>query len=431
MAPRITRIDRHYVEVPFRSVPGRNLDRRIPGWRHFEIIECELSDASVGFGETMLDYTWGETPTEPIERAEGSNAAAMLQNSTSAPALEMALFDALGRSLDIPAHRLIGEQVREAAPVAWWCIDMPAEDWVDEAERAVDRGYTAMKAKGRPWFDLRAQVDALEDVVPEGFKLNVDFNETMQTAEDALPVLKELEKSPIVTSFEDPVGRTDVEGNKRLRRELDVPLANHYGFVDPTTAIQTNMFDVALIAGPEPTGFPEQSAVVSAADWPAWIQMVGTGITAAMAVQLGAVLEPTTWPAVTAHEIYDHPLLTEPLPVEDGAVPIPETPGLGVTVDRDAIEQFRVDGPEELTVPDRLAEVSWPDGRRIYFACGEADMMTYAQDPDNEMPYFTEGVTTRLIPDDGSDAWQDVHRRAGPEPLVIEPGEDGPFDDER
>jgi L-alanine-DL-glutamate epimerase-like enolase superfamily enzyme len=38
----------------------------------------------------------------------------------------------------------------------------------------------------------------------------------------------------------------------------------------------------------------------------------------------------------------DH-LLTEPHPVTDGAIPVPEGPGLGIEVDREAVERLRTD----------------------------------------------------------------------------------------
>jgi L-alanine-DL-glutamate epimerase-like enolase superfamily enzyme len=428
MAPTITRIERHYLEVPFRSVPGRNMHRLNPDFKHFEVLECELSEGSIGYGETMLGYTWGRTTEDAIDRARGADAVATLHNVPEAPALQMALLDAVGRALEVPAHCLLGEQVREAAPVAWWCIDMPAEDLVSEAERALDRGYTAMKAKGRPWFDIRQQIEALEETVPESFELSMDFNETMQPIERAIPLLEELSESPIVAAFEDPVARTDVDGNRRLREELDLPLANHYGAVEPRTAIQTGMFDVALIAGGYPLGVPGQGAVAAEAGWPVWIQNVGTGITAAMTVHQGAVLETATWPAVTAHHIFEETLLTEPLPIEDGAVPVPEAPGLGVTIDRDAIAACRVDGPDAFEVPQRLIEFSWPDGRRIYVAAEKSDVLAYGQESESAMPYFERGANAREVADDGSEAWESVYRQAASEPLVVEPGETAPLE---
>jgi hypothetical protein len=37
---------------------------------------------------------------------------------------------------------------------------------------------------------------------------------------------------------------------------------------------------------------------------------------------------------------------------------------------------------------------------------------------DEGMPYFERGVETRLVPDDGSEAWQNLHDRAAEEPVV-------------
>ena len=53
---------------------------------------------------------------------------------------------------------------------------MPPEDWVKEAEESVKRGYTSIKLKARPWRDIFEQVEAVGKVVPEGYKLDIDFN---------------------------------------------------------------------------------------------------------------------------------------------------------------------------------------------------------------------------------------------------------------
>ena len=106
---------------------------------------------------------------------------------------------------------------------------MPAADWIAECETAIDRGYTAVKLKGRPWFDLREAVAELCAAVPEWFDVGIDFDETLLDAEQALPILETLERHPQVTLFESPVPQEEIDGNRRLRRALDVDLAAHNG----------------------------------------------------------------------------------------------------------------------------------------------------------------------------------------------------------
>ena len=402
--------------VPFRDVPGRNLDRELPHWRYLEIIEVELDDGSVGYGETMFFYTWGQTTDEDVERARGANAAELLWDDSVGAGLQIALFDAVGKSLGVPVHALLGTKVHEETPLSWWCIDMPAGDWVAEAERAVERGYTDLKVKGRPWFDLRGQMEALDEALPEWFSVDIDFNGTLLDADRGLPVLEELQAFPQVSHIEGPIPQDDVPGNRRLTEAIDVPVALHYGIPDPLTALRENVCD-GFIADGGASHLRDVAAVAAMADRRFWLQLVGTGITAAFSLHCGGVFERATLPAINCHQLFEHDLLADSIDVTDGYAKVPDEPGLGHDVDADAIEHFRCDRIEERPNPARLIESDWPDGPTIYLADGEVNfVLEYAR--DEGMPYFERGVETRLVSDDGSDRWRELHERATDGPVV-------------
>jgi L-alanine-DL-glutamate epimerase-like enolase superfamily enzyme len=426
MRTEITSIERYPLKVPFREVPGRNLRRELPHWRYVEVLECTLADGSVGFGETTLFYSWGDTTQSDVDRVVGENAVAHCWDDDIGPGLQIAMFDAVGRSLGVPVHRLLGDPVRDRVPVSWWCIDMPPEDWVAEAERAHEAGYTSLKVKGRPWFDLREQIGALEDALPPSFDVDIDFNGTMLEAERALPILRELESSPLVSHFEDPLARDDLEGHRRLRDELDTPIVSHYGKVDPADVVATGAVDGWVLTGGA-DALRDAGGVAEVHDMPVWLQLIGTGITAAFTRHVGSVVDAAEWPAITGHQIYSDSLLSDPLPVADGTAPVPTDPGLGVDIDRSALERFRTERPSERPNPPRLIEASWPDGRRLYFA-GDVDVMfKYAAQSGTDMPYFEAGATARLVEDDGSDAWQRLYERAQNDPVVIGPDDADPL----
>ena len=63
----------------------------------------------------------------------------------------------------------------------------------------------------------------------------------------------------------------------------------------------------------------------------------------AFTVHLGAVLSHAQWPAITCHDLWMDDLLMERLEVQDGYIRVPEGPGLGVEVDEEAIERYRVE----------------------------------------------------------------------------------------
>ncbi|MFB6173110.1 MAG: mandelate racemase/muconate lactonizing enzyme family protein [Halobacteriales archaeon] len=410
MNTTVERVERHPVEVPFREVPARNMARELPHWRFLEVCEVELASGHVGMGETLSYYTWGETTDADVERALGADATGLLWDDSLGAGLQIALFDAVGRALDAPIHELLGSKVRDRAPVSWWCIDMPPEDWAAEAERALEAGYTSLKVKGRPWFDLREQLAALEGTLPRSFDVDVDFNGTLRDAERARGVLEDVLAVPQVSHVEGPIPQEDVAGNRELAAALDVPVALHYGRPEPMTQLEEAMCDGFVVSGGA-SEVRDAAAVCGTAGTPFWLQLVGTGITAAFSLHCGGVFEGATWPAVNCHQLYEDDLLADSIEVEDGTAPVPDGPGLGHAVDRDALEAYRVEKPEERPNPPRLVECDWPDGPTLYLAEGEVNfVLDYAR--EGGMPFFERGVTTRLIPDDGSEAWARLHEAA-------------------
>jgi L-alanine-DL-glutamate epimerase-like enolase superfamily enzyme len=414
MNTTVEEVEQFPVRVPFREVPGRHMPRELPHWRYFEVVRVELASGHVGWGETMLFYTWGRTEDADVEHARGANAADLMWDDSLGPGLQMALFDAVGRALEVPVHELLGEQVNERAPLSWWCIEMDAEDWLSECHLAIDRGYTNIKLKARPWFDLVGIVDTLCAELPDWFEIDLDFNDTLLNAEDGLPVLEELEQYEQVSHFETPIPQEDVEGNRRIRESVETPLAHHYGRPDALTAIREEICDGFILTGGADR-LRDEGAVAAMANMPLWLQLVGTGITAAFSLHLGAVLESNEWPAINCHQMYAHDLLTESIRVEDGTAPVPDEPGLGHRVDRSALERFAVERPDSQPYPERLTEVAWDGGPVIYYAGDDDQLLNHAR--EGGMPYFRSDVTTRFVPDDGSDRWRDVYERAVDAPV--------------
>lgn len=413
----VDRIDRTTVRVPFREIPQRAMDRELPHWRYAEIFEVHLSSGQTGIGETLLYYTWGVTQDDDVERVLGKNAADHMWDDSLGAGLQMALFDAVARTLEVPIHSLLGHQVNSKTPLSWWNIDTPPEDMAAECREALNQGYLAYKTKGRPWFDIWEQMRQSTAGVPPEFKIDMDFNDTLLTAEKGMSIMRDLEKYPQTDIFESPIPQGDVEGNKKICDAMRVKVAMHYGTPAPKIVISTGCCDGFVIGGGA-SRVMEQGRVAAMADMPFWLQLVGTGVTAAFSLQFGAVHTHATWPAVNCHQLYTHTLLTQPIVVDKGFAKVPETPGLGYDLDRDAVERFRVEKPAERPNPERLIETSWPDGRRMYFANGDVNFMLTAG-MQAKIPYYERGVTSRLFPDDGSKEWREIYTRARKEPLLV------------
>ncbi|MCP3691385.1 MAG: hypothetical protein GY917_04270, partial [Planctomycetaceae bacterium] len=93
---------------------------------------------------------------------------------------------------------------------------------------------------------------------------------------------------------------------------------------------------------------------------------------------------------------------------------IPQEPGLGVELDWDAIERFRIEPiAKPYPHPNLLIEVSWPSGLSDDYAHG----LQYWDDFMNgRRPVFAPGADMKIIPDDGSDQWRQRYTLAQQKP---------------
>ncbi len=380
--------------------------RGLANWALSELCKVTTDTGLVGWGETLPHYTWGVVTDAGVERALGANPADLLWDDSLGAGLQQALFDLVGQSLGVPVHRLLGSAVRTRCPLAWWCYDMPPHDWAAEARAGIDAGYTAFKLKARPWFDIVEQVEAVSAATPAHAKLDLDFNGLLVDAGHAKPVLTTLAGYPKVAIFETPIPQTDVGGNRALRAAVPRPIAMHFDSPPFLTAVKEEVCDGFVVSGGAAACL-HQGAQAAAANMPLWLQLVGTGITTAFAMHLGAVLPAARWPAITCLNTYAYHLLTEPLPVEHGYVPVPQAPGLGVTVDEDLVHRLRRPDASPLDQPRTIYTVRWANGRTAEYV----DRDVY--EPDflaGNQPVFERGVTLTTSEDDGSVAFDQRFR---------------------
>jgi galactonate dehydratase len=408
---RIESVEQTTVRLPMRPVPERNMAREIPHWKYFELFEVKLSGGVVGIGETMLYYTWRGTEAEDVQRVKGKNAVECMWDDTLGAGLQMALFDAVAKSAGVPVYRLLGHQVHDRTPLSWWNIDTSAEDMVLDCKEALRQGYMSYKTKGRPWYDVHRQVAMAAAVVPESFKIDIDFNDTLLDAERAMPILKELEKYPQIDIYETPIPQKDVEGNCLIKAATRVAIAMHYGDPDPAVVIRREACD-GFVVGGGAREVMDAAAVAAVADMPFWLQLVGSSLTAHFSLHFGAVCSHATWPAVNCHQLFSAQIVNRVPEVKGGTVAIPQQPGIGVELDRSAIEKYRVPKPNSRPEPRRLIETAWPDGQKAYIANnGEVNFVLTAGQK-GQYPFYKKGAATRLVPDDGSKWWKEMYRRA-------------------
>lgn len=280
--------------------------------------------------------------------------------------VDLALFDLAGRRLDRSAAVLLGGRRRDAvqayATGGFWPDAADRETLIDAVVAAarghVDAGFDALKLKigternlpfGGPETDL-ALVRAVREAVGPDVTLFADAN-CAYDSPDARRVGRGL-ADLAVGFFEEPVAPTERAAYARLNRTLDVPVAGGESWaVRETLADRLDRGCVGVVQ-PEVTsagGLTAARRVVELAT-AAGVRPVphvfGSAVALAASLQLLATLPAPPAPRLefdrTPNPLREG-LAVDPVENDGPRVPIPEGPGLGIELDPDAIERFRID----------------------------------------------------------------------------------------
>ncbi|MFB6842964.1 enolase C-terminal domain-like protein [Streptomyces sp. NPDC056361] len=287
----------------------------------------------------------------------GVRTAAKLRLSVVS-AFETACLDALGKTLGLPVHALLGGKVRDSVEYSAYLFHRwaahpgaaPTDDWgaaLDPAgvvaqARRFDRlhGFRSFKLKGGVFEPEReiAAIRALAEAFP-GRPLRLDPNGAW-SVETSLAVAREL--GDVLEYLEDPSSGTDAMA--RIAARTDVPLA--------TNMCVTTFEEI-------PDAFAKGAVRIVLADHHYWgglhrtrelaalCRTYGIGLSMHSNTHLGISLAAMTHVAATLPDLHHacdthYPWQTEdvitPRPAfRSGHFPVPDTPGLGIHLDRPAL----------------------------------------------------------------------------------------------
>ena len=333
---KITQIDVIKVRVPYHEGIYELMTRRnLYQIDYVYKVHTDVGLVGIGDGAFQAD--------DVVERYIGRNPFEFMNGWAPTP-LQQAFYDIMGKALGVPVHQLLGEKVHDKTSFGYWSIDMTPEEWASEAQHAYALGYRLHKIKARPWFEVLEQVEAITAVVPDDYQLRVDANDSFETPERTLEVIRQLQDHNI-ESFETPIPQADIAGYQEIKQHTEVPITIHFGNPDPIDAIRAKMNDSFIIAYPDSRAAnAKREAIISdAAHLPVWIQIVGLGITTCYVMHLAAVMPNATMPSITLNALRAFDLVTpSTIPLVDGYATIPDKPGLGVELDENALDNCRV-----------------------------------------------------------------------------------------
>jgi L-alanine-DL-glutamate epimerase-like enolase superfamily enzyme len=265
--------------------------------------------------------------------------------------VDIALWDILGRSLDMPLWRLLGGRYRDRVPAyasgGWAPVGGIGKQMLQYAER----GHRAVKMRvglqDASVDDSAARVAEARETLGPGVGIMVDAHGTWSVRE-AQRFARKVEAYDLAW-LEEPVSPDNLAGQAEVRAATDIPIAA--GESEQTRFAFREMLEARAVdvLQPDPAiagGLTETRTIAALA--------AAHGLTVAPHLWGSAILFATglhlcvSTPCATMLEYSrgHNPLLTdlveEEIAFEDGHVLAPVRPGLGLTLRRDFVERVRV-----------------------------------------------------------------------------------------
>ena len=306
---------------------------------------ASLADMLKSFHDEIHSFLIGKNVLELSGLTYQLNRLAKNAKSTVA-AVDVALFDLLGKHLGVPVHVLLGGAKRHQVPPLWLIGNSSIEKDLIEADKKWHDGYR--------FFKLKLGVKSLDDDIALTTAMREKFGSSLQMCSDANMGMNLEQATRYVQAVKDtglayleqPLHKKDIAGTQALVKVSPIPI----GLDESVTSVD----DILQAAKDGVQGVSLKtlklgglSGVISAShiceafglQMNLASKMAETGIGAAALLHLSAVLPNVNWGVSPTHLYLDQDVVSHQDKPMNGFFNISSLPGLGVTVNEDVIQQ--------------------------------------------------------------------------------------------
>ena len=299
-----------------------------------EMLVENLSSLIVGQDVHMAGAIWDRVFQKSIYSAKPGLIYAALS------AIDIAVWDARGKLLGLPAYKLLGgcsEKVYVYGSGGLYGKNKTLDDLGREMKSYVDKGFTAVKIKagGVPVREDIQRVAAVREAIGQDIRLMVDALYMLSVA-DAIKLSKGMEPYDVYF-LEAPVSPLDISGMADVRRRGPTPVAGNefaYGRHTFREIMEHKAVDVAHLDTIVCGGISESykiAAITSAWNIPCSFHSSSSAICFMANLHVGAAV--VNCDSVEYHMI--HQLMFDAIPeqtlaLKDGWLHLPDLPGLGL-----------------------------------------------------------------------------------------------------
>ena len=374
---KIERIETTILDIP--TIRGHVLSMTTMMTQSVVLVTVRFSDGSVGLGEgtSIGGMSYGPESPESIKTAIDTYIAPLIEghaaddvngvialvekavrgNPIARCAVEIALWDGLGKRLGVPVSQLFGGAVRRAMPVAWTLASGKSETDIAEAEEMIAiRRHNIFKLKigKRSVRDDLAHVEAIAKAVGDRASIRVDVNQAWSLI-DARKGLAGLQAIGVDLA-EQPIRIGSLAALRALTERTEVAIMADEQLNGPADALAVaaaQAADVFAVKIGQSGGLKRASEVIAIGE-AAGIGLYGgtmleAGVSTAAALQLFSTVAHLDWgtelfgPLLMKDEI-----LAEPIAYRDFSVHLPEGPGIGAVLDADKVAFYARDRARSL-----------------------------------------------------------------------------------
>ncbi len=308
------------------------------------------STVAVQLRERLLPAILGKDPMQ-IEARQMNLDRAVPWNPRAKSAINMALYDIVGKAFDTPVYNLLGGQVRDRVPLSW---SIPITDFaaaVEESISMVERGWTILKMKvghEDPNHDIQ-RTHEVRKAVGAGIHLRADANQAWDVP-TAIRVIRALEEDNL-QFMEQPTKTHDLDAMAEVRQATNTYIMADESANSPLDVLnlaKKRAADLISIYINNPGGITNAKKMAVVAE-PAGIGGYIGGalegpIGARACLHLAASCPNVTWGCeMTGQFLIEADLGTEPIGFEGGALLVPQGPGLGGDLDAEQVAKYQID----------------------------------------------------------------------------------------
>ncbi len=363
---KIERIRVHQIEVPAKAVHSHG-SGDVSGV-HSVILELITNSGLTGWGEASPWPVFTGTveaaavalnkyfrpflkAADPVQVEAHMQAAdrALVGHPEAKAALEMALLDLTGQISGLSVSELVGGRLRNDLGLSFSIANPDFDADLGDVAALWDDGVRIFKLKtgfADHRFDLM-RLDRLRAQYGDEIDLRIDYNQGL-AAFDAIRTLRDLEAFR-PTFIEQPVKMHERMVLSQITRAIDTPIMADESVFDAKSALlgaEMHMADIFSLKVMKSGGIRRALDVASIAR-AAGIETYGgcmfeTGLAHAAGAHLMAAVPDLRLQCEFYMATYyvEDDILTEPFPVRNGRVYVPEGPGLGVSVDPEKLAYY-------------------------------------------------------------------------------------------